>query len=68
MFRERHVPPKRLLTFYGLHRAITQKIELIITTVDITSNYTYSVALVRIRTIPTEQQPLVGEISANFYK
>jgi hypothetical protein len=27
---------------------------------------TYSVALVRKRTIPTEQQPLVGEVSANF--
>jgi hypothetical protein len=27
---------------------------------------TYSVALVRKRTIPTERQPLVGEVSANF--
>jgi hypothetical protein len=27
---------------------------------------TNSVALVRERTIPTEQQPLVGEVSANF--
>jgi hypothetical protein len=28
--------------------------------------YTYSVALVRKRTIPTERKPLVGEVSANF--
>jgi hypothetical protein len=27
---------------------------------------TYSVALVRKRTIPTERPPLVGEVSANF--
>jgi hypothetical protein len=27
---------------------------------------TNSVALVRERTIPTERQPLVGEVSANF--
>jgi hypothetical protein len=27
---------------------------------------TYSVALVRKRTIPTEKPPLVGEVSANF--
>jgi hypothetical protein len=26
----------------------------------------YSVALVRERTIPTERQPLAGEVSANF--
>jgi hypothetical protein len=29
-------------------------------------NKTNSVALVRARTIPTEQPPLVGEVSANF--
>jgi hypothetical protein len=27
---------------------------------------TYSVALVRKRTIPTERPPLVGEVSTNF--
>jgi hypothetical protein len=32
----------------------------------ILQTYTYSVALVRKRTIPTERPPLVGEISANF--
>ena len=30
------------------------------------SLYTYSVALVCERTIPTERPPLVGEVSANF--
>jgi hypothetical protein len=29
--------------------------------------YYYSVAWVRERTIQTEQPPLVGEVSANFY-
>jgi hypothetical protein len=33
-----------------------------------TSETTNSVALVRERTIPTERPPLVGEISANFWR
>jgi hypothetical protein len=32
---------------------------------DLTVLLTYSVALVRKRTIPTERLPLVGEVSAN---
>jgi hypothetical protein len=32
-----------------------------------TNVLTNSVALVRERTIPTEQPPFVGEVSANFY-
>jgi hypothetical protein len=34
--------------------------------VEITYLLTYSVALVLKQTIPTEQPPLVGEVSANF--
>jgi hypothetical protein len=33
---------------------------------DVTYLLTYSVALVRKRTIPTERPPLVGEVNANF--
>jgi hypothetical protein len=33
---------------------------------DIICHFTYSVALVRKRTIPTERPLLVGEVSANF--
>jgi hypothetical protein len=30
------------------------------------NNYSYSVALVREQTIPTERPPLVGEVNANL--
>jgi hypothetical protein len=39
---ERYVPPKRLLTFNGLHGVISQKIVLFITTAVRTSNPTFS--------------------------
>jgi hypothetical protein len=39
--RRRHVPPKRRLTFNGLHCVISQKIELFLTTAVRTSNPTW---------------------------
>jgi hypothetical protein len=44
----RHVPPKRRLTFNGLHGVISQKTELFITTAVRTSNPTQSLFILRI--------------------
>jgi hypothetical protein len=64
-------PHGRILVFYTGAAIISSK-SLVNCTHEVewtpfrTHLLTYSVALVRKRTIPTERPPLVGEVSANF--